>query len=130
MQLKREEKSLIDTKFGDCCLVDLNPVCGHEQGMLRTVIVISDDLYNKINASMRIVVPISTAAKYVENERWIKNPWILPVPENDFATKGTILANQVRTLDMSVRCQKVWGKLSRDDLEPTLKAVHFSVEAY
>jgi mRNA-degrading endonuclease toxin of MazEF toxin-antitoxin module len=117
-------------KFGDCCLVDLNPVLGHEQGMLRTVVVISDDIYNKINESLRIVVPVSTAVKYYEDERWIKNPWILSFPANDFGTQGSILANQVRTLDMSIRCRKVWGNLSRESLSDVLRAVHFSIESY
>jgi len=118
---------LTDFNFGDCWYADLNPVLGREQGMKRSVIVISNEAFNKINGDNRLVVSISSSNKYGLSPQWIENPWILKVPQNDFGTMGYVLANQVRTIDMSIRKIKKWGTFSTEDLEDVLEAVHFSI---
>lgn len=110
--------------FGECWYVDLNPTKGHEQGEMRSVIIISNDEFNS-TGSMRLVVPISTSPKYGTDPRWVEYPWVLDVPKNGFGTSGYFLANQVRTVDMSQRAKNKWGEFSEKDLEPLLDAVTF-----
>lgn len=48
---------------GDIWLVDLNPVCGHEQAGKRPALVLSVDLFNSGPAGLIIVLPITTREK-------------------------------------------------------------------
>lgn len=110
--------------FGECWYIDLNPTKGHEQGELRSVIIISSDEFNG-TGSMRLVVPISTDPKYGSDPKWEAYPWVLEVPRNEFGTSGYILANQVRSIDMSTKAKKKWGNFTKKELESLLDAVGF-----
>ncbi|MBI4202040.1 MAG: type II toxin-antitoxin system PemK/MazF family toxin [Chloroflexi bacterium] len=41
-------------------LVDLNPVCGHEQAGMRRALVVSTDLFNHGPTGLVMVVPLTT----------------------------------------------------------------------
>lgn len=48
---------------GEIWLVDLNPVCGHEQAGRRLALVVSVDGFNHGPAGLVIVIPITTKDK-------------------------------------------------------------------
>lgn len=48
---------------GELWLVDLNPICGHEQGGTRPCVVISVDEFNSSGLELAIVVPLTTKQK-------------------------------------------------------------------
>lgn len=48
---------------GEIWLVDLNPVCGHEQAGRRPALVVSVDGFNHGPAGLIIVIPITTKDK-------------------------------------------------------------------
>jgi len=48
---------------GEIWLVDLNPVCGHEQAGRRPALVVSVDGFNHGPAGLVIVIPITTKDK-------------------------------------------------------------------
>lgn len=112
--------------FGECWYIDLDPVNGHEQGLKRPVVIISNNDYNKIS-NMRLVVPISSAPKYSELPQWVENPWVLNVPQNSFNISGHFLVQQMRTVDMNGRAINKSGKFSQLELQPLIDAAHFSI---
>jgi mRNA interferase MazF len=48
---------------GEVAIADLNPVVGNEQGAIRPVLVISDDLYNQLSINHVIIVPITSTRR-------------------------------------------------------------------
>lgn len=83
-------------KRGDIFLANLEPIKGSEQGGIRPVLVIQNDIHNKYSPTT-IIAPI-TSKIYSKN-----------YPTNVFISKkdskllkdSTILLNQIRTIDKS-----------------------------
>jgi mRNA interferase MazF len=78
---------------GDIIKVNLNPRKGHEQQGFRPVIVLSNNIVSQYT-NVVIVAPISTTKR--------KLPLYRDLP-NDLITKGTVLLDQIVTLDYNVR---------------------------
>jgi mRNA interferase MazF len=81
---------------GDIIKVNLNPRKGHEQQGFRPVIVLSNNIVSRYTGVV-IVAPISTTKR--------KLPLYRDLPDN-LITKGTVLLDQIVTLDYNARsCQ-------------------------
>ncbi|GHV10235.1 mRNA interferase PemK [Campylobacterota bacterium] len=78
---------------GEIIKVDLNPRKGHEQQGFRPVIVLSDNIVSQFS-NVVIVAPISTTKRRL--------PLYVDLP-TDLATKGTVLLDQIVTLDYKAR---------------------------
>lgn len=50
---------------GELWLVDLEPVIGHEQGLKRPALVISDDMLNRGPSGLVTIVPITKTARNI-----------------------------------------------------------------
>src|SRR5262245_23748655 len=59
---------------GEVWDVDLNPVIGHGQGGKRPALVVSADDFNKTQAGLVIVVPITSKAKGIRTHVPIRPP--------------------------------------------------------
>ena len=59
---------------GEVWDVDLNPVIGHEQGGMRPALVVSADGFNKTQAGLVIVVPITSKTKGIRTHVPIDPP--------------------------------------------------------
>ncbi len=81
-------------KRGDIFYADLNPVIGSEQGGVRPVLIVQNDVGNRHSPTV-IVVPISSAEKS-------KLPVYIKIRGSGLPKDSTILAEQIRTLD---RCR-------------------------
>ena len=80
-------------KRGDIFYADLNPVVGSEQGGVRPVLIVQNDIGNTHSPTV-IVVPI-TSSKVKS-----KLPTHLNLSEPKFLIDGSItLAEQIRTID-------------------------------
>ncbi|MDR2834115.1 MAG: type II toxin-antitoxin system PemK/MazF family toxin, partial [Streptococcaceae bacterium] len=102
---------------------DLTPNIGHEQGDKRAVVIVSSDSFNILHPHIRLVVPISTSPKYSTEQFWLDNPWIENVPMNDFGTKGVMLLDHVRSIDMKTRAIRKFGTLKLSNLEAAITLI-------
>ena len=90
---------------GDIFYADLNPVVGSEQGGIRPVLVVQNNVGNKHSPTV-IIVPISSLRK--------KNlPVHIQIRCSELPKNSTILVEQIRTIDRS-RLRKYVGSLNRE----------------
>ena len=107
----------MEIKRGQVYYADLSPVKGSEQGGLRPVLIVQNDVGNK-HAPTVIVVPLTT--------RMTKHK--LPTHHLTYATgvPSIILCEQVRTADKS-RLKEYVTMLSPAEMEKVNKALAISL---
>ncbi len=93
-------------KRGDIFYADLSPVIGSEQGGVRPVLVIQNDVGNKFSPTVIVAAVTSQINK-------AKLPTHVEISANDFglAKDSVILLEQVRTVDKRRLREKI-GNLS------------------
>ena len=93
-------------KRGDIFYADLSPVIGSEQGGVRPVLVIQNDVGNKFSPTVIVAAVTSQINK-------AKLPTHVEISANDFglAKDSVILLEQIRTVDKRRLREKI-GKLS------------------
>ena len=93
---------------GDVFYADLNPVIGSEQGGIRPVVILQNDIGNRYSPTT-IVAPMTTQRKnYV--------PMHVKLKEDFLAKSSTLLLEQIRTIDKR-RLIKKMGSLSKQSQE-------------
>lgn len=93
---------------GDVYYADLNPVIGSEQGGIRPVVILQNDIGNRYSPTT-IVAPMTTKTKtYV--------PMHVKLKEDFLAKSSTLLLEQIRTIDKR-RLIKKMGSLSKQSQE-------------
>ena len=105
-------------KQGTIILVDFDPQLGHEQRGRRPVLVISNDLFNRYS-EMAIVCPITNTDK--------NHPLHVKLNEKT-KTKGVVLCDQIKTMDIKVRNFKFLEDIPDDILENVLEIVFSLIE--
>ncbi|KJY59097.1 Uncharacterized protein JF75_05570 [Lactobacillus kimbladii] len=90
---------------GDIIWLDLDPAKGTETQNKRPCLIVSNNNYNRIFNTV-IAVPISTSAKYLTEEKYIKSPMFIPIDKDNI--HGTALLQQTRAVDPT---QRIGGKL-------------------
>ena len=92
-------------KKGDVFYADLNPVIGSEQGGVRPVVILQNDIGNRYSPTT-IVAPMTTRRKtYVQMHVKLKE---------DFLAKNSILLlEQIRTIDKRRLLSKM-GSISQE----------------
>jgi mRNA interferase MazF len=91
---------------GDIIKLDLNPRKGHEQQGFRPVIVLSNNIVSQYT-NVIIAAPISTTQRRL--------PLYRDLPDN-LTTKGTVLLDQLVTLDYKARSFQFIEKVPSDFL--------------
>ncbi|MGD1857453.1 MAG: type II toxin-antitoxin system PemK/MazF family toxin [Leptolyngbyaceae cyanobacterium] len=95
----------MDIQRGDILRINLNPTSGREQtGNARPCLVLSRTQFNQSRKGIVIVSPITSTVRPD-----IKT--MISIPDG-FRIQGSIIAEQVRTLDLSKR----WWKSTGDRL--------------
>lgn len=89
-------------KRGDMFYADLSPVVGSEQGGIRPVLIIQNDLGNKYS-------PTVIAAAITSQTNKTKLPTHIELGENTSGLKSNsvVLAEQIRTIDKSRLREKI-----------------------
>lgn len=89
-------------KRGDMFYADLSPVIGSEQGGIRPVLIIQNDLGNKYS-------PTVIAAAITSQKTKNKLPTHIEIKSEDNGLKSdsVILAEQIRTIDKSRLKEKI-----------------------
>lgn len=109
-----------EIKRGQIYYADLSPVRGSEQGGMRPVIIIQNDIGNKHSPTV-IICPITSQ---------VKNS----LPTHTYiATKenicGTVMCEQIRTIDKS-RLRKLCDTATAEDMRRLDKAIKIALAIY
>ena len=88
---------------GDILRINLNPTTGREQtGDARPCLVLSRTKFNQARSGIVIVSPVTSTVRPD-----IKT--MIPIPDG-YKIQGSVIAEQVRTLDLSKRWWKSTGE--------------------
>ncbi len=87
---------------GDIFLADLQPVKGHEQGGIRPVLILQNDVSNEHSP----VVIVAAITSKIFTKEFPTNVFISKKDSN-LEKDSTILLNQIRTLDKTRLMKKI-----------------------
>ena len=113
---------MVEVKRGEIFLVNLNPTIGSEQGKIRPVLIIQNNVSNKYSPTT-IIAPITSklySKEYPTNVEISKE-------ESNLEKDSTILLNQIRTVDKS-RVKKKLSGLPIEVMQKVNKAIKVSLE--
>src|SRR3989344_1047971 len=85
---------LVNIKRGDICLANLEPVIGSEQGGIRPVLIIQNNIYNKYSP----VTIVSAITSKIFSKEYPTNVF-LKKKDSKLDRDSTVLLNQLRTID-------------------------------
>ena len=106
-------------KRGDVFYADLDPIIGSEQGGVRPVLVVQNNVGNKYSPTV-IVLPISSAKK-------TKMPTHIRICGSKMLQKNSvILAEQIRTIDRN-RLKDYVGSVGLEIMEKVDMAMKISI---
>jgi len=106
-------------KRGDIFYADLDPIIGSEQGGIRPVVVVQNNVGNKYSPTV-VVLPLSAAKKtYLPTHIQICGSDMLP-------KDSVVLAEQIRTIDRN-RLRSYVGSVGFEIMEKVDKAVKISI---
>lgn len=106
-------------KRGDVFYADLDPIIGSEQGGVRPVLVVQNNVGNKYSPTV-VVLPISSAKK-TNMPTHIRICGAKMLSEN-----SVILAEQIRTIDRN-RLQSYVGSLGVEIMEKINESMKISI---
>ena len=105
---------------GDIYYADLSPVIGSEQGGLRPVLIVQNDVGNKYS-------PTVIAAAITSQMNKSKLPTHIELSENyGLSKESVILLEQVRTLDKA-RLKEKLGHIDRQTMQKVDQAISVSL---
>ena len=108
-------------KRGELYYADLSPVVGSEQGGVRPVLVVQNDVGNKFS-------PTVIAAAVTSKINKAKLPTHIELPSNEYGLNkdSVILLEQIRTLDKR-RLKERIGELPLDTMSKVDRAILISL---
>lgn len=117
---QNESERLMNIKRGDIYYADLSPVIGSEQGGIRPVLIIQNDVGNKYS-------PTVIAAAITSQTDKTKLPTHISVDAGDcgLAKNSVVLLEQVRTIDKK-RLKERMGSLNDNSMIMVDKALSVS----
>lgn len=107
-------------KRGEIYFADLSPAIGSEQGGVRPVLIIQNDVGNRYGPTV-----IAAAITSRLGKTRIPTHIFLPAGESGLPKDSVILLEQVRTIDKS-RLRKPVGQLSEDMMRQVEGALQIS----
>lgn len=111
----------MDLKRGDVYYADLNPVVGSEQGGVRPVLIIQNDIGNKYSPTI-IVAAITSRINKAQLPTHVE----ISADESSLERDSVILLEQIRTIDKK-RLKSEVAKLSDEILESVDTAIGISL---
>lgn len=105
-------------KQGDIWICNLNPVVGSEQGGIRPVLVVQNDVGN-LHSNTTIIVPLTKQDKVSLPQHILLNS----IKYNFLTYDSTVLCEQVRCLDVT-RLEKKIGVLLDPERELILDLIN------
>jgi len=111
----------VDVNRGDVFYADLNPVIGSEQGGVRPVVVIQNDIGNKYSPTI-IVAAITSKIDKAKLPTHVE----IPTEVSSLKKDSVILLEQIRTLDKK-RLQRKVTSLEDKTIKKVNKAIEISL---
>ncbi len=108
-------------KRGDIFFADLNPVVGSEQGGMRPVLVVQNDVGNKYSPTV-IVAAITSQIDKAKLPTHIE----VSMGESSLDKNSVVLLEQIRTIDKQRLAQKI-AHLETDSMERVNEALEISL---
>lgn len=108
-------------KRGDIFYADLSPVIGSEQGGIRPVIIIQNDIGNKYSPTVIVAAITSQINK-------AKLPTHVEISSEEYGLNrdSVVLLEQVRTLDKKRLKEKI-GHMTEDDMRKVDRSLLISI---
>ena len=108
-------------KRGDIFYADLSPVIGSEQGGIRPVIIIQNDIGNKYSPTVIVAAITSQINK-------AKLPTHVEISSEEYGLNrdSVVLLEQIRTLDKKRLKEKI-GHMTEDDMKKVDKSLLISI---
>ena len=107
-------------KRGDIYYADLSPAIGSEQGGIRPVLIVQNNVVNYYSPTVIIAVLTSKSKKHLPTHISIHSG------EGNIAMDSTVLLEQLRTIDKN-RLQKYVGSVSDDTMDRVDRAMLVSL---
>lgn len=111
---------MMTVKRGDIYYADLSPVVGSEQGGVRPVLIVQNDVGNKFSPT--VIAAAITSQKYKTN---LPTHIQVNADECGLARDSIVLLEQVRTLDKK-RLKERMGSLADEDMDRIDQALSVS----
>lgn len=108
-------------KRGDIYRANLDPVQGSEQGGVRPVVIVQNDLGNRTSPTV-IIAPLTSRSK----KKTLRTHVPVAPPEGGLLRPSQILCEQVRTIEKS-RLSLYLGHLSPDTLRRVDEALQLAL---
>ena len=108
-----------NVKRGEIYYADLSPVIGSEQGGMRPVLILQNDIGNRFSPTT-IVIPLTSIQKKKAH------PTHVTVDCEFLESESTLLLEQIRTIDKT-RLSDYLGQISKEDMERVETAVAVSL---
>jgi len=105
-------------KQGQIILLDCHPQIGHEQKVRQPALVVSNETFNSFS-NLAIVCPITNTSK--------DYPFHVKLDERTI-TKGLVLADQARILDIEARDYEIIEKVHDDILLEVMDIISGFIE--
>ena len=120
IKISKEKVAKMNIRRGDIYYADLSPVIGSEQGGLRPVLIVQNDVGNKYS-------PTVIAAAITSKMSKTKLPTHIDVPGDDagLAKDSIILLEQIRTIDKR-RLKEKMGHLDDETMNSVNNAIEVS----
>lgn len=114
----------IDTTIqrGDIFYADLSPVIGSEQGGIRPVLIVQNDIGNK-HSPTTIIAPLTTKFTKAKLPTHVE----LSTAETNLKADSIVLLEQLRTIDKR-RLSTKMGTVAADKIPLINKAISISLE--
>ena len=109
-----------EIKRGDIYKADLSPVVGSEQGGIRPVVIVQNDMGNRYSPTI-IVVPITTRL----NKKNL--PTHTKLNNSSLLKESIALMEQIRTIDKS-RLIEFIGVLNESEMNRITEALRISID--
>lgn len=111
----------MSVKRGDVYYADLNPVVGSEQGGVRPVLIIQNDIGNKYSPTV-IVAAITSKIDKAKLPTHVE----IRAEESNLEKDSVILLEQIRTIDKR-RLQRQVAHLDQDIIDRVNEALEISL---
>ena len=111
---------MLEIKRGDVFYADLNPVIGSEQGGIRPVLIIQNNIGNHYSPTT-IVAAVTSRIKRAKMPTHVE----LPASKGYLAMDSVVLLEQIRTIDKK-RLKEKMGHLDDDTMKNVNDAIGVS----
>ena len=115
-----QEREKMEVRRGDIYYADLSPVVGSEQGGIRPVLIVQNDVGNKYSPT--VIAAAITSKKF---KTQLPTHICVHADECGLAKDSIVLLEQVRTLDKQ-RLRERMGSLDENDMSKINQALSVS----